>query len=232
MMQQKKDQQEPLRYERKYLISDYDFSEVEQFIKFHPACFSEIFQKRKVNNIYFDTLGMNNYHDNLDGQQMREKTRVRWYGHLTGSILSPVLEYKIKNGLLGYKQSFQLAPFTLDTTFNKNDFFDAIRSSNLPVAIMNELFALTPTLLNSYERKYFLSADKKFRITIDHRLDYFHIDYFQNLLINKYCDRRSTVLELKYDAISEEDANKISTFFPFPLTKNSKYLQGLEYTFL
>lgn len=219
---------EPLRYERKFKITEYAYSEVEQFVKFHPACFSEIFQERNINNIYFDTLGMNNYHDNIDGQQLRTKTRIRWYGDLFGKINSPVLEYKIKKGLVGYKNSFALNAFMLDDQFDKQKFAASLQVNDLPDQLRHSLLSLTPTLLNRYKRKYFLSGDKKFRVTLDHELTYYGITYQKNTFLNKSRDFNSVVLELKYDSVFEEEAKAIVSGFPFPITKNSKYIQGVE----
>jgi len=226
------EQSEPLRYERKFLITDYTHLDVEQLIKFHPACFSQIFHERTVNNIYFDTMGLNNYYDNIDGQKQRSKVRIRWYGDLFGKIISPVLEYKIKTGLLGKKESYPLQSFILDHTFDKAQIINATNSDSLPKNIKNEIAQLHPTLLNSYKRKYYLSADKNFRITIDHHLAYYKIGYTENTLINKSIDHHSTVLELKYSSTLEDEAKSIANMFPFTLTKNSKYLQGLERVFI
>ena len=44
------------RYERKFFISQLTKFEVESMIRIHPAVFSEIYHKRFVNNIYFDTV--------------------------------------------------------------------------------------------------------------------------------------------------------------------------------
>lgn len=223
---------EPLRYERKFLITDYSYKDIEQLIKFHPACFSEIFHKRTINNIYFDTLGMSNYYDNVEGEKDRVKVRIRWYGDLMGEIQAPTLEYKIKKGLLGNKLSFALAPFVLDTKFDKSQIEKAFDKEGLPVSVKNEVMTLKPMLLNSYVRRYFLSADKKFRVTIDHNLTYFKIGYGGNTFLNKVVDFRSSVLELKYDSSDEPEAKQVGNAFPFMLTKNSKYLTGLESVFL
>lgn len=225
------EQLEPLRYERKFLITDYSYSDVNQILKYHPACFSEIFHERSVNNIYFDTLGMNNYYDNVNGEQKRSKVRIRWYGELFGTIQNPVLEYKLKNGLLGKKKSYPLHAFILDTSFNKSQIINAIDASALPKKISDQLNTLQPMLLNSYKRKYFLSADKNFRITIDHHLIYYMIRYHNNTFINKSVDNNAIVVELKYDSALETEAKTVANAFPFALTKNSKYLQGLERVF-
>ncbi len=222
-----KNQPEQLRYERKFLITNYSYKEVEQFVKFHPACFSAIFKERTVNNIYFDTLGMDNYHDNVDGQTKRSKVRIRWYGDLFGSITDPVLEYKLKEGLVGKKESFILNSFKLDKTFERSVIEQAV-ASRLPNEIKHQLLSLEPFLLNSYRRKYFLSRDRKFRVTVDHNLTYYKIGYHKNLFLNRSIDFNATVLELKYDVADEIQSNFVANAFPFVLTKNSKYLQGLE----
>lgn len=220
--------QEELRYERKYLITDYTYQDVEQLIKFHPARFSEIYHTRNINNIYFDTLGMNHYYDNVEGSPERLKVRIRWYGELMGEVTKPVLEYKIKKGLLGKKKSYTLHPFVLDTAFDQLQIEKAIAGNVLPLPVQNELLSLRPFLLNTYKRKYFLSADKKFRITIDYNLGYYQINYGRNQFIHKQYDHQATILELKYDAVYEPQAKMVSDKFPFALTKSSKYLQGLE----
>ena len=221
-------QSEPLRYERKFLITDYSYADVLQLIKFHPACFNEIFEERSVNNIYFDALGMNNYYDNIEGEKDRVKVRIRWYGDLFGAIQKPILEYKIKKGLLGNKRSYVLNPFLLNPDFDKKQIESALDLESIPVAVKNELLSIKPTLLNTYKRRYFLSADKKFRITIDYQMTFYKINFSGNTFLNKVVDTKSIVLELKYDSLDEIEGKEVGAAFPFKLTKNSKYLQGLE----
>jgi SPX domain protein involved in polyphosphate accumulation len=226
------EQSESLRYERKYLITAYSYKEVEQLIKINKACFSEVFQQRNINNIYFDTLGMNHYYDNVEGASNRLKVRIRWYGETFGTIAHPVLEYKIKKGLLGKKQSYSLNTFLFDHFFDKAQIIKATNGNAIPRQLQEELLSLKPVLLNNYTRKYFLSADRKFRVTIDHHLCYFGIRYMQNTFSNKHVDHHTTVMELKYDVSHETEAKEIATQFPFALTKSSKYLQGLERIFI
>ena len=103
------------RYERKYFITKITGKDIDSIVKLHPAIFSEIFHERSVNNIYFDTPDLNNYFDNIDGNMYRVKSRIRWYGMTFGVIEKPVLELKIKNGLLGRKESYSLDTFKLAT---------------------------------------------------------------------------------------------------------------------
>jgi hypothetical protein len=222
------ERQEELRHERKFLITDHSEKDVEQMIKIHPACFSEIYHERIVNNIYFDSLGFNNYYDNVEGEIDRLKVRIRWYGDLFGLIKRPTLEFKIKKGLLGKKDSYPLLPFKLDIDFSKAQIQRSLASGKIPIHILDLLNSLKPVLLNCYSRKYFLSADGQFRITIDWNLTYYRINYFGNTFLNKSVDYTTSVLELKYDSSLETEAKQIGNCFPFALTKSSKYLQGIE----
>jgi|SRR3954471_6294144 SPX domain protein involved in polyphosphate accumulation len=229
MSQLENKQTEALRHERKFLIEDYSASEVEQLLKYHPACFTQIYHPRTVNNIYFDTLGFDSYYGNLEGDTERTKARIRWYGKLFGQIDQAVLEFKIKKGLLGTKRNYPLTPFCLDEKFSKEQLIKALDSEHVPSIIAHSLQAMQPALLNSYSRKYFISADKQFRITIDTDLLFYRISYNENTFLNKVKSPRSVVVELKYDSKLEEQGKEIGSKLPFKMTKNSKYLQGVEY---
>lgn len=228
MSQASNNQSEALRHERKFLITDYSAEEVEQIIKFNSACFNEIHYQRTVNNIYFDSLAFDSYYRNVEGDTNRIKARIRWYGWLFGEIENAVLEFKIKKGLLGKKDYYPLDPFRLDENFSKQQILLALNSNKVPNNIRNTILSMQPALLNSYSRKYFLSADKQFRLTIDKDQVFYRISYNGNTFLNKVKINQSVVLELKYDVNLQEEVNKISNEFPFVMTKNSKYLQGIE----
>jgi SPX domain protein involved in polyphosphate accumulation len=227
-MQQQPDITEVFRYERKFLVKDVPAKEIELMLKLHAACFKEIYSQRTINNIYFDTLGFNNYYDNVEGDRERWKARIRWYGEQFGEITKPVLEFKIKKGLLGKKESYRLAPFNLDRSFSMAAISEALGKSELPDDIRDLLLSLKPTLLNRYKRKYFLSFDKRFRVTVDTDLTYFMISTCGNTFLNRSVDHSTVVVELKYRHEADPVADSISNLFPFMLTKSSKYLQGLE----
>ena len=217
-----------LRYERKFVISELTKQEVEFLVKLHPAMFSEIYHQRFVNNLYFDSFDIRNYFDTADGTKDRIKTRIRWYGDLFGAIENPVLEFKIKDGLLGGKVSFSLIPFSIDKNFQYDTITSVVRDSDVPDDIKVELLALEPSLLNRYCRKYYQSADSDYRITIDSEMEFFRVNLRYNSFLHQLVDRVNTVCELKYDSDRDLDAERISNFFPFRMTKSSKYLNGIE----
>ena len=216
------------RYERKYFITQITGKDIDSIVKLHPAIFSEIFHERSVNNIYFDTPELNNYFDNIDGNMYRVKSRIRWYGRTFGVIEKPVLELKIKNGLLGRKVSYSLDTFKLDGHFNMQKIVQIIQNTNIPEIVTIGIKSSQPTLLNKYNRKYFLSADKRYRITIDTNQVFYRIGSQNNFFLNKIKNDVNVILELKYNIDADDDVNRITEHFPFRLTKSSKYISGLE----
>lgn len=216
------------RKERKYAISDVGINIVENLVQSHPVMFSKPFPHRYVNNIYFDTSNFQSYGDNVIGAMQRKKFRIRWYGDQFGLIEKPVLEIKIKEGLAGDKKNFPLGPFTLDQGFSEKDIRLLIDQSEIPLLIKETLRHLVPTLLNQYHRRYFLSADRKFRLTLDSKLTYTRIAKYQNYFMRRITDNRKVIMELKYDVEYDTEFSRISTFFPFRMTKNSKYVDGID----
>lgn len=217
------------RYERKFLISQLDRHQVESIIKRHPAMFSEIYHERCVNNIYFDSLNMDNYLDNESGTSQRVKTRLRWYGDLFGMIQEPALQLKIKDGIVGSKISFPLNPFTLDSNFSSRLLKTLLKASKIPALIKEELLLMQPALLNHYSRKYFQSADKKYRLTLDWDMEFYTIEPSHNTFIKRVKDLFYIVLELKYSDKDDDIADTITNYFPFRLSKSSKYVRGIDY---
>jgi len=217
------------RYERKFTVpTNFSINTIEQVVKHNSFLFREVYYQRKVNNIYFDTEAYNDYFDNVLGVSDRKKIRVRWYGDTFGEVLKPVLEIKIKKGLVGDKWSYKLKPFTLDSTFDNTIMQKVFESSNLPLPILESVKKVYPTLLNSYNRKYFLSADNKFRITLDFDLLYYEIKRRFNTFIKQPASDENKIVELKYGLDDDTYANKIATQFPFRLSKNSKYVNGVN----
>lgn len=216
------------RYERKFVISELDRYGVESIIRCHPVSFSEIFHERPINNIYFDSLNMASYLDNECGMSQRLKVRIRWYGSLFEIIEKPMLELKIKDGQLGSKISFPLVPFRLDTGFSSRSIADVFRRSDIPEILKEALMFAQPTLLIRYLRKYFQSVDRKYRLTLDWDMQYYMVDKVHNTFGKKRLDRLNTVLELKYSDGNDDKAHTIINYFPFRLSRNSKYMVGID----
>jgi len=223
-----KTEADSFRYERKFVITEIDKHGVESIIRCHPASFSEIFHERSVNNIYFDSADMSCFMATECGASQRIKIRIRWYGSLFGMIEKPVLELKIKEGQVGSKISFPLAPFEFNNEFSFKYIKEIIKRSDISAAIKEELALTEPTLITCYPRKYFRSADNKYRLTLDHNMEYYLLDNTYNTFRKKWRDYFNVVLELKYSKDSDSDAQAIVNHFPFRLSRNSKYMTGVD----
>ena len=54
---------------------------------------------------------------------------------------------------------------------------------------------------------------------------------FNQPILDNYIDYDSVILELKYDQENDQEAQDITTIFPFRITKNSKYVTGVQKIF-
>lgn len=223
-----KDPLDGYRYERKFLISQLTSSEIESLIRLHPAMFSEIYTLRFVNSLYFDSFDMMNYFDNVEGLHDRVKIRVRWYGDLFGHIENPVLEIKIKKGLMGRKVPYPLSPFSINKGFSSDTIRQVFKSSQIPQHLKSDLMSLQCVLLGRYNRKYYQSVCHNYRITIDKDMEFYKPSVSNSDFIHKSADWVNTVMELKYKHDKDDDAERIINHFPFRMTKNSKYVSGIE----
>jgi hypothetical protein len=214
------------RYERKFFIENTSLSSVEMIVKSNPLMFSEIYHSRYINNIYCDTPGLTNYYDNVNGNLNRHKIRIRWYNKLLSKKINSKLEIKVKKGDLGEKLSYEINDFLI----YKNQKISDIQKFIMQTKIGDQysINNTAPTLINRYKRKYFLSFNKKFRVTIDNDLSFYSINKEYLSMIKKYHDGTSVILELKYLADQDDYAREVTNRFPFRITKSSKYVIGMD----
>jgi hypothetical protein len=209
-----------LRYERKYRIEAVAAHLIRQGIRLHPAGFRSVYAVRQVNNIYFDTPSFNAYKDNVLGLAEREKYRVRWYGKDLLNIENAVLELKIKKQELGNKFSFEIGDFPfldINSLIKKvNDFCP------------ENLGLLRPTLFNCYQREYWETSGRSFRLTLDNNMQFAPLipePFVGRQVLN---ENNVSILELKYEEELDKQADRITQKIPYRRTKNSKYVSGIE----
>ena len=190
---------EEFRYERKYLTDMMDFPELVSRVKMHPSAFKEIHEERRINNIYLDYEDLKNYKDSVEGNRERLKVRIRWYGETFDNV-KPVLEIKIKDGLQGKKMSFPLASFVFYKDFSNKELWSVFSRSNLPSWVLEKLKSYKMVLLNNYKRRYFLSGNKKVRMTLDYDQEFYELNSGKNRLNTKVKDSRTLVIELNHIA--------------------------------
>ena len=219
------------RYERKFLyegITPEDL--IETVVLANSFCFREIFLRRTVNNIYYDDSSMSFYHQNVSGDEKRDKYRLRWYGDAFESIDNPVLEIKKKHGAVGDKLSFALSRYTCN--INDQPLAEIQKGihqyllKNHTRELTLKLSSLTPSLYNSYERRYFLSDCEKYRITIDYNMAFYN-PHFSEYTMTK-AQLPDVVLELKYKVSDDKESRKLTQTLSARLSKNSKYVRGID----
>lgn len=215
------------RYERKFYVPELSKQDLANVIKSHPYFFHEIYYERQVNNIYFDTPDYKFYFKNLAGADRRVKIRIRWYENPGDLIDKPQLEYKIKYGGVGKKRVTPLKPFNLSHKPLLQQIQRSLVGANLKNDTLVQLGFVEPVLLNHYRRRYFMSADKLFRLTIDSDLNYYEVNKYQVLWARK-ASSPGCVLEFKYNHSNDLLADRIANFFKFRVSKFSKFAHGIE----
>lgn len=216
------------RYERKFRIDHVPVAAVEWWLRRHPAVFRPLHKVRWINNIYFDTLDLRSVWENLNGCADRTKTRVRWYGDLLGRIDAPVLERKMRHGLVGGKQMFVLPPFTLDPMPDLQVVRDAIAQADLSPLVRMDIPGMRPMLVNRYRRRYYQSADRRFRATLDSDLEFYPAPNMAATMLRRFALPGTIVLEMKYSPRDERQAIAIGDHLPVRAARNSKYVVGMQ----
>ncbi len=208
-----------MRYERKYKVEQVHPRVVEQVIRLHPAGFRLLFPPRRVNNLYFDTPDFAAFQDNVTGAPKRLKYRLRWYGEHFGEITDPVLEVKVKDNLLGWKKHLPLEK----GRYAYRDFPDLVARCR---QLAGKGPDMQPVLLNTYQRSYWSAPALPFRLTIDSVLRFGR--YTAGAVPRLTLRDEAVVLEVKYDAPADSDTEFVLQHLPFRLSKNSKYVTGIN----
>lgn len=130
-----------MRCERKFRAENFSVEAAVQIVRLLPWGFRLVFPERRISNIYFDTPGLDAFHDNAAGAPHRRKYRLRWYGEEESPPEGTLFELKERINDRGFKR---------------------VVSSPPP--------GLQPVLSNTFRRLYFGLAGSQVRLTIDHDL--------------------------------------------------------------
>lgn len=218
-----------VRYERKFTAPGLHLSEIEYAIRFHPSLFREEYPKRVVNSLYLDSPNLKDYHDHLNGVAERSKTRIRWYGESPSVASVPKLERKMKRGLVGEKRVHSLGTLTIGRG-DADGWRETLAGTALPEPFCWAVLLRTPTVYNRYLRRYFVSADRKYRLTIDTDLEVCGAAEGFGKARWRKVELPGAIIELKYGLGEADEVGRVTACFPFPLTRYSKYLVAVERT--
>ena len=215
------------RYEIKLQYDGQHLYKVRQWIGLHSLAFIPAFPSRQVNNIYFDTSGLDSLNDHLSGVGERRKLRFRWYGEKIDCALG-LLEIKQKINRIGWKYTTPI-PTTLDLAhLNWAQIHEIIQQHT--EGIFYEMISVSrPVIINSYQRDYYIASDGQTRLTLDYATKAYnqHLTHVPNIkfrvpLLNLL------ILEIKTETQHDVDLPRLVAEFPLRTEKHSKYINGMS----
>lgn len=191
------------RYEIKFLITYADYIELYNKLKHimtpdeHSSEQNEYF----VRSLYYDDIYQSSYTTKINGDNNRQKYRIRTYNLLDDNIL---FERKQKRNNKVEKDSFPLKRFQYEQLSVGN--FDVIKDMNLPLADeiygIHHSLGLSPAVIVDYDRTALVHPLSNTRITFDKNLragiDSYYI-FDENIYTYPIFSNNSVVLEVKYD---------------------------------
>ncbi len=213
------------RYELKFCCDLDQMASVHSWMLDSRALFRREYPDRTVNSVYYDTQSYECLRTNLIGVGNRYKARLRWYG-TDGEPESLILEYKIRRGRVGSKLRYTIPGGRLAETKLAD-----IRRQLL--AVVTPEYArmagdfIAPVLRLAYLRSYYISADRKVRLTIDRQQEFF--DLRRSRYVVSPRGRHPYpyyVIEVKAEWQEAPLLSRTIRDFPLSVMRNSKYLIG------
>ena len=220
------------RSEIKFVCYKQNYSLIKNWIRFHKFNFFKEYDDRNINNIYFDSLDYKAFNDNLVGLPSRLKVRYRWYGNLFSNDTKNEgsLEFKFKKNIYGYKKIFKINDLTLNLNSNWKDIKNKILKKLTPEYKILFDQNSEKILINRYKREYFISRDKKLRVTLDKNIEIF--DQRTSLIKPNFRFKNFTqdhlVIEFKFNKDDKVFLNDLDINIPIKASRNSKYINGVR----
>ncbi|MFB1052169.1 polyphosphate polymerase domain-containing protein [Paraliobacillus sp. JSM ZJ581] len=154
-----------------------------------------------IRSLYFDSLDDRDFHEKIEGIELRRKIRLRTYMHDPSFCL---LELKKKEGNYQQKTSFRFTKEEGERLIQGD--YSMLLELNHPFLIdcyqMMMQHVYKPKSVVTYERDAFVAKENKIRVTFDQliRGSESNFNIFSNQLIeNPLLDPYYIVLEVKYD---------------------------------
>jgi len=220
------------RSEIKFVCYQHNYFLLKNWIKLHKFNFFKEYEDRNVNNIYFDSFNYKAFNDNLSGLPSRLKVRYRWYGELfsENNTNEGSLEFKFRKNVYGYKKVFKIKNLTLNLNSKWSEIKNKILNALTPEYKILYNRNSEKILINQYKREYFISKNKKLRITLDKNIKIFDQRFtFQkpNFRFKNYTQDYS-VMEFKFNKEDKILLNDLDISVPIKASRNSKYINGVR----
>ena len=189
------------RIEEKLLIDTNRIIDFKNFITNKKG--KKIYQRRKIQSLYFDNKNYEMYNDSMEGLTPRKKIRIRNYPETND--INQYLEVKISSVEGRYKTKKKI----------DKDKFKFVEKNG----ILDSQYGLcTPCLYVTYDREYFKVGDV--RISIDNKIKYklYTENFFQN--------ETNSIVEIKTSI--KKNTDELIKDFPFQKIRFSKYCNAVE----
>jgi len=212
------------RIEIKDVFSPFELSKFESAIRLSRLSFYNPYPDRQINSIYFDDYSLRSLEESIEGNSLRTKRRIRWYG-MQKKKVDATLEVKRKQGIYSWKQLYK-NKYTINP--NAKSWGGMIESKDEKhgpnIVLLNQL----PKSIISYDRQYFCSFDGKVRITIDQNLK----SLSQNSNWGPNFDQfrkhyNFMIIEVKVSSKDEHLVELVRQEIPFTPKRFSKYCESL-----
>ena len=207
-----------IRFEKKWKINSHYFYDVYRALTESNFKFVEQYDPRWVNSIYYDNDFFNSIIENLDGNQLKKKIRLRWYGS-DCLIKNLFLEIKSKKGMVTQKRKIDLR----ETNIKLNLSLLKKVQTNILKKYPNFL-GQNPCTKVRYNRTYFVSQDNNVRATIDKNISYQKINNYK-IEAQSFNDS-DLILEFKYNTEFDNYVRNNLKNISLRLSKNSKFINS------
>ncbi len=154
-----------------------------------------------IRSLYFDSIDDRDFHEKIEGIELRRKCRLRTYMHDPSFCM---LEIKKKQGYHQKKTSFRLTREQGERLI-QGDYALLLELNHpflLDVYQMMTQHVYRPKSVVTYERDAFIAKENKIRITFDQAIrgseSNFNI-FDENLVEHDFMDPYNVVLEVKYN---------------------------------
>ena len=216
-----------LRYELKAEIPHGCFYKVQQLILLSNFKLYSHYPSRKVYNVYFDSVDLRTYRDNLSGASERLKFRYRWYDNIE-EYNNGHFEVKRKNGRHSYKTRFdESLSLDIEKTWVEN-----LRHNKQKLSLELDTYLSMygkATLINEYDRYYYITLDGRLRVTLDRNISVYNqlLDSHVNLESKKLYPE-CQVMEVKFEKQNKAFAERFMDTLNLKISRYSKYVQGIQ----
>ena len=212
------------RIELKDVFIRDDLPLIEKSIRLSRFSFYQPYPNRTVNSVYFDNLLFSSLEESIEGNSIRTKKRLRWYGNSLAKN-NAVLEFKKKLGVYSWKELYRNSYCINPSAQNWPNFILPLSNdSTLPLKRISD----SPVSIVTYNREYYISFDNKVRVTIDRNLKTYEQT---NLLRPNFIFHRkhpkTIVMEIKVSAKNSNLIREVCRDIPFNPQRFSKYCDSL-----